>query len=66
MCTYLENAVIILLGGNSDKEAFELALRRDSELQKRQLETMFQIRKSIRHERGESRVFPERVSDIAV
>ena len=50
-------------GGKSDKEAFELALRRDRELQKRQLETMFQIRKSIRHERGESRVFPERVSE---
>ena len=32
------------LGGKSDKEAFELALRRDRELQKRQLETMFQIR----------------------
>lgn len=51
----------LLAGGTAEKEAFELALRRDHELQKRQLETMFLIRQSIRSKRGESRVFPERI-----
>ena len=51
----------LLTGGTAEKEAFELALRRDHELQKRQLETMFLIRQSLRSETGESTVFPERV-----